>query len=96
MPNPDISIVIPTYQRRDLVLTLLKGIACQDFAGSFEVIVAIDGSRDGTAEAVKTLRPDFPLKVIEQPNLGLARARNDDDLWASDKLRCQMEALRVS
>ena len=51
---PDISVIVPTYQRRTLVLALLSALSAQEFDGSFEVIVVIDGSRDGTAEALKT------------------------------------------
>ena len=73
---PDISVIVPTYQRRDLVLALLSALSAQEIDGSFEVIVVIDGSRDGTVEALKTYQAGFPLKVIEQPNRGLARTRN--------------------
>jgi peptidoglycan/xylan/chitin deacetylase (PgdA/CDA1 family)/glycosyltransferase involved in cell wall biosynthesis len=42
----------------------------------FEVIVAVDGSTDGTADALRDLRVSFPLTVLEQTNRGSAEARN--------------------
>jgi peptidoglycan/xylan/chitin deacetylase (PgdA/CDA1 family) len=42
----------------------------------FEVIVAVDGSTDGTAEALRRLRVPFALTVLEQSNRGGAEARN--------------------
>ena len=40
------------------------------------MIVVVDGSDDGTAAAVRRLRPRFPLMVVEQANAGPAAARN--------------------
>lgn len=42
----------------------------------FEVVVAVDGSSDGTAAALRELETGFPLRVIEQPNQGRAAAVN--------------------
>lgn len=36
----------------------------------------VDGSTDGTAQALARVETPFPLRVIEQPNLGAAAARN--------------------
>ena len=70
---PRFSIVIPTYQRRDVVLASLRAVPAIAF-GSFEVIVVVDGSTDGTAAAVRAL--PFPITVIDQENRGAATARN--------------------
>jgi peptidoglycan/xylan/chitin deacetylase (PgdA/CDA1 family)/GT2 family glycosyltransferase len=66
----------------------------------FDVVVAVDGSIDGTADALATLETSFPLVVVEQPNGGRATAVNagaaaargelllflDDDMSADPKL----------
>jgi glycosyltransferase involved in cell wall biosynthesis len=97
---PRFSIVIPTYQRRDVVTDNVVALSRQEFEGGFEVIVVVDGSTDGTAAALRALEADHPLQVIEQPNGGAAAARNrgasaargeillflDDDMEAHPRL----------
>jgi len=70
------SVVIPTFQRRDVVATSVAALAAQEEAPAFEVVVVVDGSTDGTAAALRTLDPSFPLTVLEQGNLGRAAACN--------------------
>lgn len=74
--RPRMSVIVPTYERRDLVLEAVRTLARQAFDHPFEVIVVVDGSRDGTAEALQRTTWPFPLHVIEQANQGAARARN--------------------
>jgi glycosyltransferase involved in cell wall biosynthesis/peptidoglycan/xylan/chitin deacetylase (PgdA/CDA1 family) len=97
--GPRFSVVIPTYERRDVVLSSVQSLAAQS-ERSFEVVVVVDGSTDGTAPALRALNPPFPLAVIEQPNAGPAAARNagaerargelllflDDDMEAGPRL----------
>ena len=70
------SIIIPSYQRRDLVLDAVDALCRQNFSEPYEVIVDVDGSTDGTASALRKLDPPVPLVVLEQPNQGAAAARN--------------------
>ncbi len=74
-----ISIIIPTHNRREvLVSRTLPAIFAQDFpADDYEVVVVVDGATDGTAEALRAVRPACPLRVIEQPNRGPGPARNN-------------------
>jgi glycosyltransferase involved in cell wall biosynthesis/peptidoglycan/xylan/chitin deacetylase (PgdA/CDA1 family) len=73
---PRLSVVVPTHQRRDLVLKLLDKLDLQDTKHPFEAIVVIDGSTDGTIEAIRSRVYAFPFRVIEQDNRGAATARN--------------------
>jgi len=96
----DFSIVIPTYQRRQLVASTVRALAQQEYSGPFEVIVVVDGSTDGSAHALRALDTPFPLTVLEQSNQGIAAARNrgaavasgdrllfmDDDMCADRRL----------
>jgi GT2 family glycosyltransferase len=69
------SVVIPTYQRRDSVMRGVRALERQ-VERSFEAIVVVDGSSDGTAEALRGLDVSFALVVLEQENAGAAQARN--------------------
>ena len=77
MSVPTVTIVVPTFQRRASVLRLLRSLESQTFpASAFDVIVAVDGSTDGTAEAVRDHAAPFGVTVVEGPNRGRARACN--------------------
>jgi peptidoglycan/xylan/chitin deacetylase (PgdA/CDA1 family)/GT2 family glycosyltransferase len=78
----------------------VRSLAHQEFDGKFEVIVVVDGSEDGSTQALQTLDVPFRLTVLEQPNQGAATARNrgaaaaggeillflDDDMEAHPRL----------
>jgi GT2 family glycosyltransferase len=71
------SVVVPTFNRREVVARSLATLFAQDApADSYEVIVVVDGSTDGTAEALRSLKPPCRFRIIEQENRGLAGARN--------------------
>jgi GT2 family glycosyltransferase len=71
------SVVVSTFNRRDVVLRTVSTLLQQDCApGEYEIIVVVDGSVDGTAGALRSLPLQSRLRVIEQENRGLAGARN--------------------
>ena len=76
MPSPSFSIVIPTYQRREMVSDAVRAMCRLSYDGPIEIIVVVDGSTDGTASALVQIDCPFPMHVIEQKNLGQAAARN--------------------
>lgn len=72
----DLSVIIPTYNRRDSLLRTLESLSRQTYpADRFEVIVVDDGGNDGTAEVADRRHP-FPFRYIRQENQGDAAARN--------------------
>lgn len=73
-----ISIIIPTYNRSDLLKKTLSSLENQTLAtDSYEVIVVDDGSQDGTAEFLGAYIKDKNwIKYIEQKHGGPAKARN--------------------
>lgn len=86
-----LSVIIPSYQRRDLVVASVKALTRQTFADAFEVIVVVDGSTDGTATALRELRMPFPLTVLEQSNQGAAAARSAGGFAARGELLLFMD-----
>jgi GT2 family glycosyltransferase/peptidoglycan/xylan/chitin deacetylase (PgdA/CDA1 family) len=75
--KPRLSIVIATYNRREMLARALPSFFAQEYPPSdYELVLAVDGSTDGTAEYLRCLRPDCALEVIEQKNRGPAAARN--------------------
>lgn len=74
--SPQLSVIIPTFNRTASLLRLLHALAADITAPSFEVIVVDDGSSDDTLVTLKQLQPPFPLRVLSQSAGGPARARN--------------------
>jgi len=75
--QPLVSIVVPTFNRRERLKRLLLALdAASDQTPPFEVLVVVDGATDGTLEMLSNLSTTFPLRVLEQPNQGPAAARN--------------------
>jgi glycosyltransferase involved in cell wall biosynthesis len=77
--TPSISVIIPTYNRADLLDYTLMSINAQTLDKSlFEVIVVDDGSSDNTRETVSKYQGDFLLKYLFQEDDGyrVATARN--------------------
>jgi glycosyltransferase involved in cell wall biosynthesis len=100
----DVSVVIPSYNRADLVGFTLDAVLAQTVAPR-EVIVVDDGSRDETLSVVARYQP--LVRVISIANSGSIVARNvglraaagavvafcdSDDLWRPDFL-ARMAAL---
>jgi GT2 family glycosyltransferase len=72
-----ISIVIPTYNRRERLGRVLAALGAQTTpARAFDVLVVDDGSTDGTAQGLQGQAYPFALRVIRQANGGPAKARN--------------------
>ena len=77
MNTPFFSVIIPTFNRKDTLRETLVSLAGQEaFPGTFEVIVVVDGSTDGTGDMLRTLVLPYPMRWIEQENGGASRARN--------------------
>ncbi len=108
----DVTVVIPTHNRRQLVAQAIHSILRQQGV-SLELVVVDDGSTDGTGpwldriaatdSRIKIVHHERPYFISSARNAGIARASgrwvafcDDDDLWAPDKLSLQLAALRAS
>lgn len=79
MDNLLISIVIPTYNRKEVLEKCLRSLDDQEFRrADYEIIVVDDGSNDGTVILLDKLSKglDAALRYFRQENKGPASARN--------------------
>ncbi len=91
---PMFSVVIPLYNRADLVVTAI-GSVMEQTVHDFEIIIVDDGSTDNPAPRVEAIG-DLRIRYIRQDNRGASAARNkgiskargsyiafldSDDLW---------------
>jgi glycosyltransferase involved in cell wall biosynthesis/GT2 family glycosyltransferase len=74
--DPAVSVVIPTYNRRELLHRVLGALAAQTTASAFEVVVVSDGSTDGTDDYLRSSATPLPVVAVTQGNGGPAAARN--------------------
>lgn len=103
---PRVSVIIPTYNRRDYVQEAIDSVLAQTFT-DYEIIVIDDGSTDGTGEALRARYGDR-IHYEWQGNQGESVARNrgielargeyiafldSDDLWLPEKLEKQVAYL---
>lgn len=104
MKSPRISVIIPTYNREDLILKALESINNQTFK-DYEILIIDDASTDNTEQVIKNLNhPKIRYFKLEK-NGGQCIARNfgskhvrgeyiafldSDDEWLPRKLELQI------
>lgn len=71
----DVSILVVSYNTRDLTLACLRSVLEETVATSFEVIVVDNDSNDGSADAIALEFPQVALLRLDE-NIGFARANN--------------------
>jgi GT2 family glycosyltransferase len=102
---PEISVVVPTYNRLETLAPVLPTLLAQDLAPSeFEVLVCDSNSTDGTAEFLAKMHEEHPnVRHLPGAYSGRAAARNagidaaqgevvlfnDSDIFASPDLLSQ-------
>jgi GT2 family glycosyltransferase len=74
---PAASVVIPTHQRREALRRALVALSNQTApAETYEVIVSVDGSSDGTEEMAAAFDAPYALRLTSGPCRGRAAACN--------------------
>lgn len=106
--TPAISVVIPCFNAEHFVAATLRSVLAQGVDG-VEVVVVDDGSSDASAAVVAQMSGD--VRLIRQPNAGVAVARNTglqaargrlvafldaDDIWLPGKLAAQLALLETN
>src|SRR5688500_11048273 len=77
---PQFSVVVPTYNRSNVLLRAIKSVLAQTLS-NFELIVVDDGSTDDTKEVLSRIN-DSRLIYFHQPNSGCSPSRNAGALLA--------------
>lgn len=104
-----VTVAIPAYNAAAYIETTLLSVMGQTHR-NLEIIVVDDGSTDNTAAIVIRLaRQDPRIRLLQQPNAGLAAARNlgiqaasgeyianidADDVWSKKNIEKQLAAIR--
>lgn len=105
--RPLVSVVIPTFNRAELVKRALQSVLGQTY-GNLEVLIVDDASTDNTAEVVGVIADPRIRYLRQQKNGGAATSRNigvqsangefvayldSDDTWEPEKVARQMAAM---
>ncbi|AFY43981.1 glycosyltransferase family A protein [Nostoc sp. PCC 7107] len=108
--QPIVSVIVPTFNRANLLPRAISSILKQTFS-NFELIIVDDGSTDNTAEVVKEFTDPRIIFLPLGKNYGGSYARNQgikaarteliafldsDDEWLPDKLELQLKRLQDS
>ena len=104
-----VSVIIAAYNAAGFIADTCRSVIRQTYT-ALDIIVVDDGSTDRTSEVVEGLALSDPrIRLIRQPNLGVAAARNRgiaaasgefiapldaDDLWDPTKIARQVDRLR--
>lgn len=106
---PKVSVIIPTYNRADLLPRAIQSVLDQNFH-DFELLVVDDGSTDNTVNIVQEFQAkDHRIQYLLLPeNRGIGFARDiglrhacgeyiawidSDDMWLPEKIKKQVELL---
>lgn len=108
MTEPLVTVIIPVYNGAEFLGAAVESAQTQTYR-NLEILVVDDGSTDASLQiATEYAAKDERIRVIPQPNGGVAKARNTaiaashgefiapldaDDLWLPDKIARQMACM---
>ncbi|WP_031483876.1 glycosyltransferase family 2 protein [Maridesulfovibrio frigidus] len=105
---PEVSIIIPTYNRSEMLCSALGSALAQTYT-DFECIIVNDGSTDDTDLELAKFS-DERIRILHQENKGVSSARNlairescgkyialldSDDEWLPEKLELQLSFMKA-
>ena len=107
MEHAMVSVIIPTYNRENVIIRAIESVLRQTYP-YFELLIIDDGSTDRTRQAVEQIGDERIQYISLQQNGGAAHARNigiqearydyiafldSDDEWLPEKLELQMDVM---
>jgi glycosyltransferase involved in cell wall biosynthesis len=102
--NPTVSVILPTFNRADLIERSIRSVLAQTWQ-NFELIIVDDGSKDNTEQILAKFDDERIVFIKQSKNRGSAHARNEglkisrgiyiafqdsDDEWMPNKLEKQL------
>ena len=105
MTQPTVSVVIPAFNREDVIEGAVASVLDQLYTDPVEVIIVDDGSTDATVARVEDIDDPRVRLIRHSKNAGVSAARNtgieaargdwvafqdSDDTWLPNKLARQM------
>src|SRR5688572_30016415 len=110
MERPEVSVILPVYDRPEYLGVAIASVLGQTFAG-WELVVVDDGSGDVATLAILDALRDPRMRIVRQEhtgspaatrNAGIAEAQgtflaflDSDDVWLPDKLAVQLAAMQA-
>ena len=95
MQSPDVSVIIPCYNRKTIIGNAIESILNQEFSGTIEIIVSDDGSTDGSVDYVQQNYSN-QVRILKKPlsctQQGASGARNRGLRVANGEFICFLDS----
>lgn len=106
--SAEVSIIIPLYNTEKYIRETIQSVLNQTYV-NWELIIIDDGSKDASAEKVKSFLSDNRIHYYFQNNAGVSSARNNgiskaktsliafldaDDVWTNTNLEEKIKVLK--
>lgn len=88
---PQFSIILPTYNREDFILTAINSVVAQTY-NDWELIIIDDGSTDSTKDFIAPYTKDLRIRYYFQKNQERSAARNNGIDLAKGKFICFLDS----
>lgn len=110
MTEPLVSVILPTYNRAEMMIKAARSVLSQTYT-NIELVIVDDHSTDDTETLAKSIDDKRVRYLRNETNMGANHTRNrgilnshgeflalvdDDDLWLPEKIKRQIELFQSS